>query len=101
LSKAKNQAGSPRTSQPRSRKSAGAKTSARPLKLGFAVKVLGAAGLKSNDSRRWQQKPHLRVSLRYLDKIFDHLEAQDIRMYRMSSDLAPYVTHPTCRSSTA
>ena len=56
--------------------------------------MLGAGGLKSNDARRWQQKPHLRVSLRYLDKILDHLEANDIRMYRMSSDLAPYVTHP-------
>ena len=65
-----------------------------PLKLGFAVKVLGVAGLKSNDTRRWQQKPHLRVSLGYLHKIFDHLEANDIRMYRISSDLAPYVTHP-------
>lgn len=64
------------------------------LKLGFAVKVLGAANLKSNDSRRWQQQPHLRVSLRYLAKIFDHLVANDIRMYRMSSDIAPYVTHP-------
>ncbi|MGI8819673.1 MAG: UV DNA damage repair endonuclease UvsE [Chthoniobacterales bacterium] len=64
------------------------------LKLGFAVKVLGAASLKSNDSRRWQQRPHLRVSVQYLDRIFDHLEAHDIRMYRMSSDLAPYVTHP-------
>ncbi|HSH39548.1 MAG TPA: UV DNA damage repair endonuclease UvsE [Chthoniobacterales bacterium] len=58
------------------------------------MKVLGAGGLKSNDTRRWQQKPHLRVSLRYLDNILDHLEANDIRMYRMSSDLAPYVTHP-------
>ena len=56
--------------------------------------MLGAAGLKSNDTRRWQQKPHLRVSLRYLEKILDHLEANEIRMYRMSSDLAPYVTHP-------
>lgn len=58
------------------------------------MKVLGAAGLKSNDSRRWQQRPHLRVSLRYLAQIFDHLDANDIRMYRMSSDIAPYVTHP-------
>ena len=64
------------------------------LKLGFAVKVLGASGLKSNDSRRWQQQPHLRVSLKYLHQIFDYLEANDIRMYRMSSDIAPYVTHP-------
>ncbi|MFL6594595.1 MAG: UV DNA damage repair endonuclease UvsE [Chthoniobacterales bacterium] len=56
--------------------------------------MLGAPGLKSNDSRRWQQSPHLRVSLRYLAKIFDYLEANDIHMYRMSSDIAPYVTHP-------
>ena len=65
-----------------------------PLKLGFAVKVIGAAALKSNDNRRWQQRPHLRVSLRYLARIFDYLEANGIAMYRMSSDLAPYVTHP-------
>jgi UV DNA damage endonuclease len=67
---------------------------AKPLKLGFAVKILGAANLKSNDARRWQQQPHLRVSLGYLGRIFDYLEANEIRMYRMSSDLAPYVTHP-------
>jgi len=64
------------------------------LKLGFAVKVLGAAGLKSNDSRRWRQRPHLRVSLGYLATIFDYLAAHQIAMYRMSSDIAPYVTHP-------
>lgn len=56
--------------------------------------MLGTPGLKSNDTRRWQQSPHLRVSLRHLGKIFDYLEANDIRMYRMSSDIAPYVTHP-------
>nr|MBA2431683.1 UV DNA damage repair endonuclease UvsE [Chthoniobacterales bacterium] len=66
----------------------------KPLKLGFAVKVLGTSGLKSNDTRRWQQQPHLRVSLQYLERIFDYLEQQEIRMYRISSDLAPYVTHP-------
>lgn len=56
--------------------------------------MLGAEGLKSNDSRRWQQSPHLRVSIDYLHKIFDYLAAQSIGMYRMSSDIAPYVTHP-------
>lgn len=56
--------------------------------------MLGGGGLKSNDTRRWQQKPHLRVSLGYLHKVFDYLIANDIRMYRMSSDLAPYATHP-------
>lgn len=65
-----------------------------PLKLGFPVKVLGNPALKSNDARRAQSDPHLRVSLGYLTEIFDYLVKHDIRMYRMSSDLAPYATHP-------
>lgn len=64
------------------------------LRLGFAVKVIGRPGLKSNDSRRWQNNPHLTVSLEYLDAIFDYLATHRINMYRMSSDLAPYATHP-------
>jgi UV DNA damage endonuclease len=68
--------------------------SAGPLKLGFPVKVLGNPLLKSNDSRRSQSNPHLRVSLGYLSDIFDYLLKHEIRMYRMSSDLAPYATHP-------
>jgi len=65
-----------------------------PARLGFAVKVLGAPDLKGNDSRRWRQEPHLQVSIGYLHRIFDYLAANQIRMYRMSSDVAPYVTHP-------
>ncbi len=65
-----------------------------PTRLGFAVKVLGQEGLKSNDSRRWRSAPHLRVSIEYLHAIFSYLENSEIRMYRMSSDIAPYVTHP-------
>lgn len=64
------------------------------MRLGFAVKVLGREGLKSNDSRRWQSGPHLRVSIGYLDAIFDYLRDARIRMYRISSEIAPYVTHP-------
>ncbi|MBS1814880.1 MAG: UV DNA damage repair endonuclease UvsE [Acidobacteria bacterium] len=64
------------------------------MRLGFAVKVLGQPGLKSNDSRRHQQNPHLRVSIGYLAEIFGYLRRHNIRMYRMSSDVAPYVTHP-------
>lgn len=64
------------------------------MRLGFAVKVTGRSDLPSNDARRWQSGPHLRVSLGYLDAIIDYLAAADIRMYRISSDLAPYVTHP-------
>ena len=65
-----------------------------PIRLGFAVKVLGRAGLKEHDSRRWQNNPHLSVSLAYLRDIFEYLRSQQITMYRMSSDLAPYATHP-------
>ncbi|HYO81515.1 MAG TPA: UV DNA damage repair endonuclease UvsE [Bryobacteraceae bacterium] len=64
------------------------------LRLGFPVKVLGQKGLKSNDSRRWQSNPHLSVSLGYLREIFAYLKKRSVHMYRMSSDLAPYVTHP-------
>jgi UV DNA damage endonuclease len=66
----------------------------KPLRFGFAVKVLGQSDLKSNDARRWQNEPHLRVSLGYLRDIFAYLDKHKINMYRMSSDIAPYVTHP-------
>jgi UV DNA damage endonuclease len=64
------------------------------MKLGFAVKVLGKPGLKSNDSRRWQNNPHLKTSIEYAQAIFDYLAEQRITMYRISSDFAPYLTHP-------
>jgi len=64
------------------------------MRLGFAVKVLGKPGLKSNDSRRWKSGPHLRVSIGYLHEIFDYLAEQKIMMYRISSEIAPYITHP-------
>ncbi len=64
------------------------------MRLGFAVKVMGQQGLKSNDTRRWQADPHLRVSLGHLCEIFAYLRKHRIHMYRMSSDLAPYATHP-------
>ncbi len=64
------------------------------MRLGFPVKLMGDPTIKSNDARRWQQNPHLRVSLEYMDRALDYLAKHDIRMYRMSSDLAPYATHP-------
>jgi UV DNA damage endonuclease len=63
-------------------------------RLGFAVKVLGDGGLPSHDTRRWQSGPSLAVSLDRLERIFDYLERNAISMYRMSSSLAPYATHP-------
>lgn len=65
-----------------------------PYRLGFAVKVLGGGGLKTNDSRRYQSRPHLRVSLELLDAVFDYLDAIDVRVYRLSSSTVPYGTHP-------
>ncbi|QAY80054.1 UV DNA damage repair endonuclease UvsE [Sphingosinicella sp. BN140058] len=66
----------------------------RPLRLGFPVKVMGRPDLKSNDTRRWQKDPHLKTSLEYVDSILDYLAEVKIDMYRLSSDLAPYATHP-------
>ncbi len=65
-----------------------------PRRLGFAVKVAGREGLKSNDARRWQSNPHLRVSMDFLREILDYLDEIDVRMYRISSDFIPYCTHP-------
>jgi UV DNA damage endonuclease len=50
--------------------------------------------LKSHDARRSTANPHLKVSLEHVDAILDHLVKHRISMYRMSSDLAPYATHP-------
>src|ERR1700712_817373 len=66
----------------------------QPLRLGVPVKLMGAPDIKSNDTRRWQQNPHLKVSLEHMDRALDSLDRHDIRMYRLSSDLAPYATHP-------
>ena len=71
-----------------------ASSAADPMRLGFPVKVLARDDLKSNDTRRHKNMPHLKVSLEYLDAILDHCAKRSIRMYRMSSDLAPYATHP-------
>ena len=65
-----------------------------PFRLGFAVKILGGGGLRTNDSRRWQSEPHLSRSIELLDAAFDHLDANDLRVFRMSSSTVPYGTHP-------
>jgi UV DNA damage endonuclease len=63
-------------------------------RLGFAVKVLGDGGLPSHDTRRWQSGPHLRTSLERLRDILAYADRNDLRMYRMATALAPYVSHP-------
>ena len=64
------------------------------MRLGFAVKVLGAGGLPSQDTRRWQSDPHLKFSIEHLHAVFAYLEDAEIGMYRMTASLAPYATHP-------
>jgi UV DNA damage endonuclease len=64
------------------------------MRLGFVGRPLSRPDLKSHDSRRWQNNPHLSVSLVYLRDILNYLSESGIRMYRMSSDLVPYATHP-------
>src|SRR3569833_1465158 len=66
----------------------------QPLRLGFPVKVLGQPDLKPHAARRWQSEPHLRFSIGYLREILKYLKTHNITMYRMSSDVAPYATHP-------
>jgi len=66
----------------------------RPLRLGFPVKVMGKPDLKSSDTRRWQKNPHLKCSLELLDRVLDYLHDEELDMYRLSSDIAPYATHP-------
>ncbi|WP_175578932.1 UV DNA damage repair endonuclease UvsE [Croceibacterium ferulae] len=65
-----------------------------PLRLGFPVKVMGRPGVKTQDTRRWQKDPHLKCSLELLDGVLDYLAKVRIDMYRLSSDIAPYATHP-------
>ncbi len=62
-------------------------------RLGIATKLLGTQ-LRSHDSRRWQNRPHLSVSLAYLRDTLEYLHSRDIHFYRLSSQLAPYATHP-------
>ena len=64
------------------------------MRLGFPVKVMGGGGLKTSDTRRWQQNPHLRVSLGHLCGVLEYCRKHGIHMYRMSSDIAAYATHP-------
>jgi len=64
------------------------------MRLGFAVKVLGAGGLPSHDTRRHQSEPSLGVSLDHLEAIFAYLDDHAVRFYRMATGLAPYASHP-------
>lgn len=62
-------------------------------RFGVPVKIIGAP-LRSHDSRRWQNQPHLSVSLAYVRDILTYLHRHEIQVYRLAGQLAPYLTHP-------
>lgn len=62
-------------------------------RLGVATRLLGAP-LRTQDSRRLAQQPHLSVSLAYVRDILAYLQRHAIGMYRLAGNLAPYATHP-------
>jgi UV DNA damage endonuclease len=55
---------------------------------------LEPTGLLNRLRGRWQSKPHLSVSLQRLGSILKYLARVQIGMYRLSSALVPYGTHP-------
>lgn len=64
------------------------------MRLGYACKVMGI-DVKSSDTRRWQNNPHLTVSLDYVSQILEYTASLNLGMYRLSSDIAPYYTDIT------
>ena len=61
------------------------------MRLGFSVRIFGRADLASHDGRRQQHlRAHWSVNLIYLRDILGYLRANDIHMYRLHSELAPY-----------
>ena len=65
------------------------------MRIGFPVKAFGQAGLKASDTRRWQNGPHLSVSLAYLRDTLGYLKRSGLHLYRMAADLAPYLAEPS------
>lgn len=64
------------------------------MRLGFVAKSVAHPELKCHDGRRWQNHPHLSVSLAYLRDMFAYLATAGVDMYRLSPELAPYANHP-------
>lgn len=64
------------------------------LRLGVAVRILGAGGLRARDGRRADHAPHLSVSLLLVREVLLYLAQQRIGCYRLADDLAPYLTDP-------
>lgn len=61
------------------------------MRLGFACAVMGL-DVRAHDTRKWQNNPHLCVSLGNVSQILRYAHGLGIRMYRLSSNIAPYYT---------
>lgn len=61
------------------------------MRFGFACTVMGL-DVKAHDTRRWQNNPHLCVSLDNVARILGYAHGLGIRMYRLSTNIAPYYT---------
>ncbi|MEO8287509.1 MAG: UV DNA damage repair endonuclease UvsE [Chloroflexota bacterium] len=64
------------------------------MRLGFACTVMGI-DVRAHDTRKWQNNPHLCVSLDYVSQILEYAASLGINMYRLSSNVAPYYTDLT------
>jgi UV DNA damage endonuclease len=64
------------------------------VRLGVAVRILGAGGLRARDGRRAEHAPHLSISLLLVREVLLYLAQQRIGCYRLADDLAPYLTDP-------
>lgn len=64
------------------------------MRLGFACMVMGI-DVRAADTRKWQNNPHLCVSLDFVSRILEYTAGLGLGMYRLSSDIAPYYTDLT------
>lgn len=63
------------------------------MRFGFACTVMGL-DVRAYDTRRWQNNPHLCISLGKVARILEYAAGLGIHMYRLSSNIAPYYTDP-------
>ncbi len=64
------------------------------MRIGFACTVMGL-DVRAHDTRRWQNNPHLCVSLEGVSRIIEYAAGLGLKMYRLSSNVAPYFTDLT------
>lgn len=64
------------------------------IQLGFGGRILGDPHLATHDGVRAARRPHLSVSLMFFYDILRYLQAQQMHVYRLPTNFAPYLTHP-------